>query len=53
MAVVGHREVERGEISLRERGAGNLDAISLDSFIARALKENSVGTPRAIFANPA
>ncbi len=53
VAVVGHREVERGEISLRERSAGNLGAISLDSFIDRALQENSVGTPRAIFANPA
>ena len=39
MLIVGDKEVENHTVSVRSRKAGDLGSISLDEFLARALKE--------------
>ncbi|HEY3298364.1 MAG TPA: threonine--tRNA ligase, partial [Armatimonadota bacterium] len=39
MLVVGDREAENGQVSVRQREAGDLGAISVDDFVARAKAE--------------
>jgi len=39
MLIVGDREVEEGNVSLRSRKDGDLGPISLDNFIEKILKE--------------
>jgi len=38
MLVVGAREVERGEVAVRERWRGDTGAVPVDAFIQRALQ---------------
>lgn len=42
MLVVGDREVEQGQVSVRSRDKGDLGACSLDDFANDLVKENSV-----------
>ncbi len=39
MLVIGDREAENGEVSVRARGVGDLGAMSLEAFRERALRE--------------
>lgn len=41
MLIIGEKEVNDGTVSVRERGAGDLGAMSLDDFISRAVDENA------------
>jgi threonyl-tRNA synthetase len=46
MLVVGDREREAGEVSLREHGKGDSGSLSIESFIERALAESTTRSSR-------
>ncbi|HWF36561.1 MAG TPA: threonine--tRNA ligase, partial [Solirubrobacteraceae bacterium] len=46
MLVVGDREREAGEVSLREHGKGDAGSVSIEAFIARVLAETSTRSAR-------
>ena len=39
MLIIGDREAEAGEVSVRSRKDGDIGAMSVDAFIGKALRE--------------
>lgn len=44
MAIIGEKELEAGEVSLRKHGAGDLGTLSIDAFVEKLIRDNQPGS---------